>query len=387
MLRKKSTDQLSPYEAVLRYFGYLERGTPEEHAKARDALERAVEAAPDQASCWATLAMVYRDEHTHGFNVRPDPLGRALAAAHRAVEAAPSNHLAHLALASALFFRREIVAFRSAAERTIALNPMDSSTAAYLGTLMLHEGDWERGCALVERARQLNPNHPGWYWFAAFWDAYRKQDYRGALEVALKINMPGDFYVSAVIAAAYGQLGELEAARAALRQLLAMKPDFAATAREEFEKWFGPGELVEHFLDGLRKAGLEIAPERGSAAPVPERARSSAADSGAARAEEGFWVALLPFKYSGSNADLAALADGLSEDIVTGLSRFSYLKVIARSSTSRYANEAVDVRSAGKELGARYVMEGTSAAGGDEAAPRGAARGCGLRRSSLGREL
>ena len=202
MLRKKSPDQLSPYEAVLRYFGYLERATPEEHAKARDALERAVEIAPGQASCWATLAMVYRDEHTHGFNVRPDPLGRALAAAHRAVEAAPSNHLAHQALASALFFRREIVAFRSAAERTIALNPMDSSSTAYLGTLMLHEGDWERGCALVERARQLNPNHPGWYWFAAFWDAYRKQDYRGALEVALKINMPGDFYVPAVIAAA-----------------------------------------------------------------------------------------------------------------------------------------------------------------------------------------
>ena len=264
MLRKKGPDQLSPYEAVLRYFGYLERATPEEHAKARDALERAVENAPDQADCWATLAMVYRDEHTHGFNPRPDPLGRAQAAAQRAVEAAPTNHLAHLALASALFFRREIVAFRSAAERTIALNPMDSSTAAYLGTLLLHAGDWHRGCALVERARQLNPNHPGWYWFAAFWDAYRKKDYRGALEVALKINMPGDFYVPAVIAAAYGQLGELEAARTPLQQLLAMKPDIAATAREDFEKWFGPSQLVEHFLDGLRKAGLDVATPSGT---------------------------------------------------------------------------------------------------------------------------
>src|SRR5205814_2106841 len=67
----------------------------------------------------------------------------------------------------------------------------------------------------------------------------------------------------------------------------------------------------------------------------------------------------LPFIYRGDNSDLAALAEGLTEDIVTGLSRFSYLKVIARSSTSRYANEAVDVRSAGKELGARYVMEGS----------------------------
>ena len=58
-------------------------------------------------------------------------------------------------------------------------------------------------------------------------------DYRGALEVALKINMPGDFYVSAVIAAAYGQLGERKPPRTALLQLLALKPDFAATAREE----------------------------------------------------------------------------------------------------------------------------------------------------------
>ena len=69
---------------------------------------------------------------------------------------------------------------------------------------------------------------------------------------------------------------------------------------------------------------------------------------------------------------------------MTGLSRFSYLRVIARSSTSRYANEAVDVRAAGKELGARYVMEGSLRQAGAQAAPRGAARGRGLRRSSLG---
>jgi hypothetical protein len=48
---------------------------------------------------------------------------------------------------------------------------------------------------------------------------------------------------------------------------------------------------------------------------------------------------MLPFKYTGSNADLTALADGLFADIVTGLSRFSCLRVIARSSTLRFANE------------------------------------------------
>src|SRR5713226_1425365 len=96
------------------------------------------------------------------------------------------------------------------------------------------------------------------------------------------------------------------------------------------------------------------------AVPVPAAAPAFGPDtSGAVRAEQGFWVAVLPFKYGGTNADLVALAEGLSEDMVTGLSRFSYLRVIARSSTLRYAHEAVDVRSAGKELGARYVMEGS----------------------------
>jgi len=60
-------------------------------------------------------------------------------------------------------------------------------------------------------------------------------------------------------------------------------------------------------------------------------------DSGGVRAQEGFWVAVLPLEYSGANAEITALAEGLTEDIVTGLSRFSYLRVIARSSTLRYA--------------------------------------------------
>jgi hypothetical protein len=61
-----------------------------------------------------------------------------------------------------------------------------------------------------------------------------------------------------VIAAAYAQLGQLDAARPAVQQLLAIKPDFVESARADSEKWFGPCDLVEHFLDGLRKAGLDV---------------------------------------------------------------------------------------------------------------------------------
>ncbi len=258
-LRNRAPDQMTPYEAVLRSFAHFPRLSAEEHAASMAGLERAVQQAPGYADGWAMLSMMIREEYTHGFNLRPDPVGRALAAAQRAVEAAPSNHLAYHALASAQFFRREFKAFRNSAERAIALNLLDGFTAAYLGFLIAYSGDWERGCALVVRARQLNPHHPGWYWFPSFFDAYRKSDYRGALDFALKINMPGFWRTSLALATAYGQLGEEEAACNAARELLAVRPDFPLVAREELEKWWDP-DLVEHLIEGLRKAGLKIAP-------------------------------------------------------------------------------------------------------------------------------
>lgn len=256
-LRLRDPEQLTPYEAVHRSFAHFPRLAAVEHAAAEAGLERAAQEAPGYADAWAMLSMLYREEYTHGFNVKPDPIGRAHAAARRAVEAAPSNHLAYHALAAAQFFRRELQAFRNSAERALALNPMDGFTTAYLGFLIAYASDWEHGCALVDRARGLNPHHPGWYWFPYFFDDYRKNDYRAALDFALKVNRPGFWRTNFALAAAYGQLGEREAAGNAVRELLALRPDFPAVAHEELEKWWDP-TLVEHLLEGLRKAGLEI---------------------------------------------------------------------------------------------------------------------------------
>ena len=92
-------------------------------------------------------------------------------------------------------------------------------------------------------------------------------------------------------------------------------------------------DVSNEFRDLQRQSHQMASP----AATAASRAVSTPG-SGSTRADEGFWVAVLPFKYSGSNAELTALAEGLTEDIVAGLSRFSYLRVIARSSTARYAN-------------------------------------------------
>ena len=268
ILRNRDPGSLSPYEALLRSFAYFPRIDAAEHLAARTALERAVEQPPDRGDCWAILSILWCEEYAQGFNPRPDAVRRALDAARRAVEAAPSNHLAHRALAAALFFRRDMEASRNAAERAVALNPMDGFTMAHLGFLVAYGGNWERGCALAEKARQLNPHHPGWYWFPVFFDAYRKRDYRGALAVAARINMPGFWRTYVALGAVYGQLGQREAGTKAVQELLSIRPDFGSVARQELSKYWDP-ELTEHLIDGLRKSGLEIPDESLAGRPVP----------------------------------------------------------------------------------------------------------------------
>lgn len=255
-LRGTDPARLTPYEAVLRCFAYFQRLSAEEHLPVRIALERAVEQAPAYADAWAMLSLIYKEEFTHGFNLGPDPLDRALAAARRAVELAPSNHLAHHALAAAEFFRKEYQRFRLSASRALELNPMDGFTLAYLGFLIAYAGDWKRGGVLSASARRLNPHHPGWYWFVPGMDAYRNGEYRAALEFADRTNMPEYWRTSLLTAAARGQMGDKAAAARALNLLLAQRPDFASAPHDQLSVWW-QSELVEQLMAGLKKAGLE----------------------------------------------------------------------------------------------------------------------------------
>ncbi|MEO7658964.1 MAG: hypothetical protein ABIV48_05055, partial [Pyrinomonadaceae bacterium] len=259
-VRRKPAENLTPHEAVLRSYGYYQRIDPEEHAILRSSLERAVEQAPGNADAWAMLSMMYGEEHRFGFNVLPDPLGRSLQAARRAVDAAHANHFAWLAMAQALFFSKELDGFRDAAERAISLNAMDGSTLEYLAHLLAFSGDWERGCELAERARKLNPNHAGWYWAVHFLDSYRKRDFEAARPFLTKLFTRGggaELFTIALLAALYGQLGERKEADKTMQTIMAANPDFSLTVRSDFEKWY-PQELVELLIEGLRKAGFEI---------------------------------------------------------------------------------------------------------------------------------
>ncbi len=95
-----------------------------------------------------------------------------------------------------------------------------------------------------------------------------------------------------------------------------------------------------------------------SAAGTPTDDPILAAPSGPA-------IAVLPFTDLSEAAGQAFFADGLAEDIITGLSRFNHLRVIARNSTFQYKGQAVDVREVGEALGVRYVLEGSVRRAGD----------------------
>jgi adenylate cyclase len=70
-------------------------------------------------------------------------------------------------------------------------------------------------------------------------------------------------------------------------------------------------------------------------------------------------VAVLPFTNMSTDPEQEFFADGIAEDIITALSRYPSLFVIARNSTFTYKGRAVDVKQVGRELGVRYVLEGS----------------------------
>ena len=70
-------------------------------------------------------------------------------------------------------------------------------------------------------------------------------------------------------------------------------------------------------------------------------------------------IAVLPFQNLSGDPEQEYFADGMVEEIITALSRIRWLFVIARNSSFTYKGQSVDVKQVGRELGVRYVLEGS----------------------------
>lgn len=116
------------------------------------------------------------------------------------------------------------------------------------------------------------------------------------------------------------------------------------------------GKVAANFVDGGEQGLKNIArPVRvyrlDPAAKAAAPSREAAADKPS--------IAVLAFTNMSGDAEQEYFSDGISEDIITDLSKLSELQVIARNSSFTYKGNAVDVKQVGRELGVRYVLEGS----------------------------
>jgi adenylate cyclase len=121
------------------------------------------------------------------------------------------------------------------------------------------------------------------------------------------------------------------------------------------------GKIVANFVDAgeqklkniahpVRVYRLDLGPKVAAASEAP---RSTSAPP------ERPFIAVLAFTNMSGDPEQEYFSDGISEDIITDLSKVSELQVIARNSSFTYKGKPVDVKQVGRELGVRYVLEGS----------------------------
>ncbi|MGH6808747.1 MAG: adenylate/guanylate cyclase domain-containing protein, partial [Ensifer adhaerens] len=116
---------------------------------------------------------------------------------------------------------------------------------------------------------------------------------------------------------------------------------------------------LKNIVEPIRIYALEIGLARGAAGPAPAPSPAKTQPQSSYHLPEKPSIAVLAFDNMSGDAEQEYFSDGISEDIITDLSRLSELHVIARNSSFVYKNAAVSVPEVAKALGVRYVLEGS----------------------------
>src|SRR3981189_1908042 len=112
----------------------------------------------------------------------------------------------------------------------------------------------------------------------------------------------------------------------------------------------GPTQL-KNIAEPVRAYSVQVGPPPPAKPEEPRAEAKPLADTPS--------IAVLAFQTMGGDAEQEYFADGMVEDIITGLSRIKWLFVIARNSSFAYKGKSPDIRQVGRELGVRYVLEGS----------------------------
>jgi tetratricopeptide (TPR) repeat protein len=247
------------YRCLLEAYDYWRTFEPGQHARARDCLERVIEAEPSFAAAYTSLSELILQEYRRNLNVRAGdapPLERALRAARRAVELRPGSARAYQALMDVYFLKGEYALTLATGEKAIALNPYNPNLLACYGARLVALGQVEKGARVLKDAVADIVVRPPWIDFFLFLAAYLVDDGDAAATYAGQI-MSDKFAIGfAARALVAAQHGDANAARQLLDQMVAMHPGWREDPRRELKKLFPSEAVTDRLARDLALAGL-----------------------------------------------------------------------------------------------------------------------------------
>jgi TolB-like protein len=260
--QRKPPESLDAWDLVMRALSHYWRVTREDNLEAQRLLEQAIAIDPNYAQALAVLAV----SHTFGAHMGWEAAAAAAPVAERAglaaVRADGEDPWAHLALACAYVYLGRIDDALAAFETALRLNPNFSLAQGYYGLVLSWSGRWREGIEAARRALRLSPRDPfsAIYLGTAAYAAFVGRDYGEAIRLARDgIRERNDFVGGhRVLTAAAAMAGEIDLARTALEELRRVHPDISlAWVASQLPSFKADPEQREHFLEGLRRAGLE----------------------------------------------------------------------------------------------------------------------------------
>jgi tetratricopeptide (TPR) repeat protein len=266
LVRNKPSDG-SAYAAVLHFYAHTEKYTPQSHAIAKASLLSAVQNAPLYAEAWACLSGIYWNEHVFGFEkalTDSKALDESIRCAMHALTLAPDCVTAFYALASSHYQRGEKSLFKEYSSKVLELAPYRSDIVAGIGVFTACNGDWEGGLVLMDRARELTPLHPDWYWLPYYANEYRQGNLDKSLDYLSKVN-PQTFPQSLLFfAAIQARQGKHPAALKTFSALKKIFPDLSENLPIYLQRLFPHSEMRHLLLADLLDLQAESASETGS---------------------------------------------------------------------------------------------------------------------------
>jgi len=197
-------------------------------------------------------------DYSNGWSASPAlALEEAEKTARQAVQLDDRNPYALWALSMVCLWARRYDEAVSAAEKMIAFNPNFAWGHHELGNILHYVGRSDEALQHFERAMALDPYFSDiWLHFQAQ-AAYQLGRYAEAVGLLKRriLRHPDTDASRALLAASYGQMGLIEEAREAWRELLRVNPDYSIEQRRKVLPYKNPDDF-ERFVEGLRKAGL-----------------------------------------------------------------------------------------------------------------------------------